>query len=145
MSGFVAAEAVETLDYDFTSLNANGDERFTKGTIPEPSRELYDNFTDANHKIDREMGLDLEGLTEEIAKVENPQEAMLIYGRAIAAIPEDSRREAAHKRIDVIAELCQGTPPKEEIAALPFRHQEAFFGWLMGQLRGPFSRNGTSD
>lgn len=132
MPGFKAAEAVDALDFDLSPYGP-------KGTIPEPSREQVDEWFERNLGIDREMGLDADALREEIAEAEDPGDVAMIYGRALARISESERREAARKRIPVMAALCGDALTEEDIRSLPFRHQEAFFGWLTGMFRNPTS------
>lgn len=132
---FKAAEAVpaDDLAYDLAPYGPSG-------TVPEPSRDQLDAYWEANRAIYENAGVDL-------SKVESvdpqSQEGRAALTEAFADIPRDKRKAITPERIAAMAELCQGHPSAEEIKALPFRHQEAFMGWLMGVFSNPSSSNGA--
>lgn len=141
MSGFKAAEAVDPLDYDFSAVKGDDGKPLSKGTIAEPSREALDAFWEGRRHILEEAGIDL-GEIESVNPLE--PEGRVALTRAFASIPEERRKAMAPAQIENVARLCEGTPSKDEIEALPGRIQDAFIGWLMGMLSNPTRQNGSS-
>jgi hypothetical protein len=136
MSGFDAAEAVESLDYDFRPhVDAHG-------TVPEPSREELDHFWNGRRRILEDAGVSFTEL--ESFDPLDPQSRRAII-EAFASIPEDKRKAMTPAALDNVARLTKGQPTRDELEALPGRLQDAFIGWLMGMLSNPTSRNGSSD
>ena len=107
--GFKAASAVEALDFDFRpQVDASG-------VIPEPTHDLRDAFLT---RIDEIFADDTDKVLED----------------RVADIKVEELRKLEGELVDAVAELCQGTPTREQIGGLPPRHQLAFLGWLVGQL-----------
>ena len=126
MAGFKAAEKVSGLDYDFSGIVvADADAQdlldHAHGVIPEPS-------TQATRRLTARQN-DLLGLPPDAT----PQDRL----DALAAKSEEEMLEIDDQQLDIIAELTAGQPSREEIAALPFRHRQAFYGWLLGELNNP--------
>lgn len=57
-------------------------------------------------------------------------------GDQIAKAEEIAAR-VQEQMLDTVAELCKGTPTREQIDQLPSRVQTAFLEWLIGELRNP--------
>jgi hypothetical protein len=115
MTNFDAA--VDELTYDFTQYVEGA-----QGTIPEPSVAQVETFTEmlrqvmptaVNEKGD--LILDVNALK---AKVEEGDDLALLINNAIA-------------------DLCSGSPTAAQIAALPFRVQRRFYGWIIGTFLSP--------
>ena len=121
MPGFIASEAVEELAYDFTAIGGN------KGTIPEPSAAQMQTF---RHVI---AELFEEGVPEDIPDTTKAAELRLAIIRTLG---EDTT-EIQEKTLHAIADVCSDNPSFDELTSLPFRHQQAFSGWLTEQLLLP--------
>jgi hypothetical protein len=137
---FDAAKVAEPLDFDFSAFEDKDGKPLPKGTIPEPSKDAVQSYFKNARKEAQDAGIDATDVidtTTEEGKV------------ALAKVFADAEREhpGAMEKLDKaqlegVAKLCGGTPTKEEIAALPYRQQRAFFGWLMGELSNPAASNG---
>lgn len=129
--GFDASQAVEPLDYDFTQYAPDA-----RGVIPEPSQDLLDQFERASNAGTNELGLDQAQQMRISAAVasDSPDLARLLAdlpAEIIERMQDPNFRAATRERmLDAMAELCQGTPSRDEIAALPPRVREAFQNWL---------------
>jgi hypothetical protein len=143
MSGFDASTVVadDDLDFDFSAFGG------PQGTIPEPPRELVEAFNNYFRNAAEKAGLDVAELAELMvpeAPGEPPSSERM---RALVKLSLDhpeANQQLDKARIEALVKLCQGTPSKEQITALPYRHQEAFFGWLTSKFARPSSTNGTS-
>lgn len=128
------AHSVEALDFDFTGLQL-ADEKAkalladAKGTIPEPSQQQIEAFSDAIERFtigNEKFDADNRKLAEEIQS-----------GSVTDA--DRTKREKALRReekrlqkllYDAVAALCAGVLTAEQFAALPARHQLGFTRWL---------------
>lgn len=111
--GFKSSQ-VEALDFDFSPvLDA-------KGTIPEPSHDLRDAFLEALDQATDGDG-DLADRLEDVT------------------VKDIRRLEKDY--VAAIVELGQGTPSKEQLEALPPRHQLGFLKYLVGELTDPTRRD----
>jgi hypothetical protein len=133
--GFDAGKSVTTLDYDLTTANVADEEareilKDAKGTIPEPSQAALDRFT--SHVRDIATDPDLAAL---VALGEDPDPAAVID--AVGQMPEEKLNQVTEGMLDVIIDVCQGSPTEEQIRALPPRVRNAFVGWVSGELVGP--------
>lgn len=113
--GFNAAQAVSSLDYDFTAFSPG-----VKGTSPEPSSEqvivMRQRIRDIFHLDDADpqaLNAHLAGLSLEDYKLRDAEIA------------------------ETYADVCSQQPSTEEILALPHRVQVAFIGYLSGELNTP--------
>lgn len=129
MGGFDASTAVEALDYDFTSVGGE------KGTIAEPSPKQVEDALERIRKAATEGGIDLASLDDD-----SPGAIL----RVLADAPEGALTKITQEVSDAAVELCGGKPSKEEVDALPYRVQQAFVGWLLGQFSDPQRQNGAS-
>ncbi len=107
MSGFSSA-SLSRLDYDFTGFKASDGSRCKgKGVGPEPSAEAITDFG-------------------------------ILYGELLQGLEdtpdEDKLKTAFSALAQALAELTQGQPSEEELAALPPRALAGFARWLMGEL-----------
>lgn len=109
---FIATEAVEPMDYDFTGYGG------PKGCVPEPSQDEFRAYTRGMTKIQvafREIEKEAEDpdLTED-----------QINGLA-------DRAEKVGKSLDkLVGKLCKNQPSEEDVAKLPFRVKNEFSKWL---------------
>lgn len=118
MAGFVATEAVEPLDYDFTGF-VDGAE--AKGTVPEPSQQAMAGYRKAVMAVIREY--------KDVQDVDPDK----LGDEDLERITE--RAEELEKRMDELtARLCKNTPSVETLAKLPWRHKVLFSKWLQEQF-----------
>jgi hypothetical protein len=108
MTSFSAKSAAPALDYDFNPHVK------AKGTVPEPSQEAVEQFQEVILAILPDGDLD---------KLQN---LSLAEGKA-----------ATLKFKEALADLCAGSPSREELDALPHRVLVAFSGWLSGSFQDP--------
>lgn len=132
MAKFNSGEVIEALDFDLTTHGGPA------GTVPEPSDAAIARlFRRVQEEVAREVekfGVDLE------EKATTPEALIEMMG----AIDEEDILNTATLMTNIFAELCAGMPTEDQLAALPFRVRNAFFGWLMGELNPPDSSAGTT-
>lgn len=126
MGGFKAREKVSGLEYDFSGITvaADGDQELldeAKGVIPEPSTYGVRRM---NGRLNDLLGLDADASMEQRLN-------------ALASKSEAEMHDIDTEQLDIIAEITSGCPSAQELAALPFRHRQAFYGWLIGELANP--------
>jgi hypothetical protein len=131
MAGFNARQAVSALSYDFTGIEVADDDAAdllaaAKGTTPEPSQKQVRHL--------QAVQRDLLGLPPDTTPVE--------ANKVMAAMSEDELDDLDEQVTDMIAEVTNGKPSREELEALPFRVRQAYHGWLLGELANP--SGGTS-
>lgn len=124
MSGFVAAEAAEPLDYDLTAYVAD-----CKGTIPEPSREAIRAFFHAFGVVAAQRD-DLRA-SDDFTPTEDRTLTDLVTARMAAS------DALADKELDAVVALCAGSPSRADLEALPGRMQQLFVGWLWEKFTNP--------
>jgi hypothetical protein len=124
---FDSATAVPGLAYDFTAHGGS------KGIIPEPSDVDLKEFGKALAEMASEVLDDEEGEESGENGEEKPKPSRVERIRDAIAMTE----ELNEKGLAAIVAVCHGTPPREEITALPGRIQRAFSGWLVGKLLDP--------
>lgn len=151
--GFNAAEEVDPLDYDFTTLKPlpEGLEK-AKGTVPEPSNERLEAFGRRFNRLQQLMNeADDARLSREAAALDKPaakskKSAMTTLDALEKWTTENSEqgeelppelKKAEQVYIDLLDYVCQGSPSRAEIAAMPGRTRAAFMGWLVGELLVP--------
>ena len=119
--GFVATEAVETLDYN---LNPAGqDDPALKGTIPEPSTAQIEAYRDALLASFKQLGLDVEDLKAKKVDLDDMDD-LLAKNKKIEA--------------DLLAATANLTGLSGKMLSdLPYRIARAFAGWIMGQFFSP--------
>jgi|SRR5215472_11983435 len=122
MAGFNASSAVEPLDYDFNPFVDS------KGTVPEPSAEQINDYRRAIMSIFQEMvpeGMDAE-------PTDNGTRSTTEMVRRVTEFLGTDRTEMQEKILHTLADVCSNTPSFDELSALPYRHQQAFAGWISG-------------
>jgi hypothetical protein len=111
VSGFTAADAVTSLDFDFTAAPKESGEGFCtgKGVVAEPTSERLSAFFD---------------------------EIVALQKAASEAEAGQSSKEALDDMRRIATAVCGGCPSAEEIADLPPRYLGAFSKWLLDELGG---------
>lgn len=136
MAGFDAGSACEKLDYDFTTgpfwsalvekhpnLADQG-----RGTVPEPAEDDIMAFQRAQRAA---LGLDVGATEEEVRK-------------HLMAMTDDEQEAMNVAVLDAYVALCNGSPSREMLSAIPFRHRRLFYRWLSGEISDPkAASNGT--
>lgn len=112
--GFNAAQAVSSLDYDFSAVGG------PKGCSPEPSADQV-----------RTMQFALRSLF----KLDDTDPVAI--NERMAALTEAEIRERDAELIEIYAEVCSQQPSADELRALPHRVLQAYIGWLSGELNTP--------
>jgi hypothetical protein len=126
MAGFKAREKVSGLEYDFTGITvADEDDQAlldqAVGVIAEPS----------TYAVRR-----MNGRQNDLLNL--PADATLQQRLdALASKTEEEMHEMDAEQLDIISEITDGAPSRAELEALPFRHRQAFYGWLIGELANP--------
>lgn len=137
MSGFIAAESVESLEFDFRPwVQSNG-------TIPEPSSKKVSEFMKTLSNIYRaeyerarkasRTEAEPKGRTKK-TKQEVDSEAIQ---RMMEEIDGDVQEQASERLFEAISEVCSGVVTVEDLTGLPFRIVRSFSGWLVGELQNP--------
>lgn len=132
MAGFKATEAVSALTYDFRGIAVADDEAAellekAHGTTPEPSVEQFRRFQAAQREM---LGV----------PPGTPQEEV---NATLSTMSVDELREMDEEFLDMIAEVTSGAPSREELAALPFRTRQRYYGFLIGELDSPTTGTAT--
>jgi hypothetical protein len=149
MAKFKAAEAVESLEFDFTGVG-NG----ASGVIKEPSTALVNGF----FKNMKDMMKDIQSLQAAAKGVDFEESDVEMTDEELAdrmAKMDEAEAGADHlqkKSMENLAILCGaewtdnpdendgghyegGSPTLEDLQSLPFRHLNAFTQWLIGEIR----------
>lgn len=129
MAKFDAGAAVESLEYDFSTVPGG----YGQGQVPEPSTKDMEKFQKRFNDI-RKM----------VAKIEKEIEA--VEGDLTEEQEElfEKRGEQAAAEMDsAVAKLCKDHPSVEEMASLPYRHKMAFATWLMEEFSPEAAATGT--
>lgn len=126
MSGFKASERVSGLSYDFRGVEVDDINDQTllddaRGTTPEPSSRQVRTMQACQREI---LGLGPDTTPEDMNK-------------ALAGKSEAEWFELDDEVLDMIADVTSGRPSRDELAALPFRAREAYYGWILGELNNP--------
>ncbi len=138
MAAFDAGAVVEALDYDLSAVGG------PRGTVPEPTDKQVRDWTRAMQQqaLDAQLDLDVEKASvREIAEVIMSRDAEALAAHALEAFAAlCGGRKVVHRGADgepQQVEWVGGSPTYAQLAALPFRVQRAFFGWLTGELTRP--------
>jgi len=126
MGGF-SADTFEKLDYDFTKIPKNSGEGFCtgKGTIPEPSDEMLQEFQKgAAEDAAKLMG----GSVSQQDLLRDPAKLVDLVSRTAET------RKATEKRL---AKLCRNSPSEKELSELPPRYFNGFANWLTDEVGSP--------
>lgn len=122
MSGFVAAQAVAALAYDFTGIGVPALDD-VKGVTPEPTQEQV-RIKDV--ELRKFLGLDDDAEGEEITDA---------VAEKVSAM--DKRADADRRLVEIYADCCSQQPTTEQMLALPHRVLAAYLGYLAGELNSP--------
>lgn len=124
MAGFDAGAALEPLNW---TLKPYVD---AEGVLPEPSQDVLDRFRRTmrgitGQALDDEGEIDREKLDQMVKD---------------AGSDEAFDAKLAQQMIDCYADVCQGSPSREQIVGLPATVRAAFYQWVNASLLDPFSR-----
>lgn len=112
-----------TLRYDFKAYGG------VQGMIPDPSDEMIEQYLRG-----------MRDAAKEFSAAENTED---LSAEQLQELLEDDQNmrlaEAQQVIAGLTAELCGGSPTKEQLLALPFRVRQAFLSWLQGKLVNPES------
>jgi len=114
MAGFVLQDKVEDLTYDFSP---HGD----KGVVPEPSSLQIQNFRVALSELFNEMP---------VPNVDDATPVAML--QQVSKYLGADTTEMNDKLVHAIADVCSDHPSYDDLSSLPFRAQQAFFGWVVG-------------
>lgn len=120
MAKFKSSEQVDKMEFDFE------DHGGPKGLIPEPSQDTVKDFKREVKSIVKDLTGDDIDLDDEKAVRKRLQE-----------ITDEAEDRSDGRMAAAYAALCGNAITVDEIKALPFRVQAAFFGWVQGQLTDP--------
>lgn len=117
MAGFVASEVVDELTYDFKPFGP-------EGKILEPSATQIQNFRTSLAAMFEDMVP--EGLGEDAERDAEKLQKLIrdFIGR--------DQTEMWQKMLHAIADVCSDDPSFDVLDKLPYRHQQAFIGWISG-------------
>ena len=122
--GFDLSKQVKALDY-----NLGGGVR---GTVPEPSPKSVNRYQARMRENLRTLGRDVD--------MSDPEDLIRVLG----SLTEDDMNAIYEENLDAVAELCDGSPSRDQLAELPYRGFQAFVGWLSGELTPEAVRPATS-
>jgi len=123
--GFRAKDVVPTLDFDFRPFLD------VHGVSPEPSRKQVRHF---QREIRRVFGLSDD--------MDDEKQASVQILKFMASLSEEQMSEHDEELAQVYGEVCSEKPTAEQILELPHRQQQAYIGYLTGELLNPTA--GTS-
>ena len=135
MSGFVAAEAVEELGWDFHPFVTD-----CRGTIPEPTQAKLDAYAKAMLSIFVDVGLENIPASASEQDIDKAIAAKLGADRPLTEVTDDIEAMSARirkTRIKAASAVCSGHPTIEQITKLPPRIREAFLGYVAGFAMDP--------
>lgn len=118
MAGFVAAEEVEPLNFDFKPYGTDDE---NVGVIPEPSSDQIQQFRTTVSEL----------IQQELPDIDDEASIAVLRRALIAAIGKD-QTELQQKMLQALADVCSNRPSFDLLHHLPWRHQQAFTGWISG-------------
>lgn len=125
-TAFKLEDELDELSYDFrTKANPDG----AHGVIPEPSSKQIQVF---QRKLRKLVGPAIEQMAA-APEMTMKERAELMTKDVDEAEAESKFRES----LAAVAALCSNQPSVEDIAALPYRAQQAFIGWIVGVFMNP--------
>lgn len=128
MAGFVAADAVEAMEYDFTGFGGSA------GVIPEPSTDGLEKFQEAMRVATSKIGITIKDTSAETLAASLDE---------LSGAGTGAARSVRDAMIEAVAVFCQQTPSAADLDRLPFRVFQAFVGWLLGCFRPEAETPGT--
>jgi hypothetical protein len=139
MPMFDAGNAVEALDWDFSTLKnpATGKPYVNaRGSIPEPSDVMIGEFLDGLKKLYQEA-------RELVEAGENadatPGEMLEALNSLTGAMFVDQMASIA----GLFDGLCSGKPGREQLLALPLRARSKFYGYVQNEVVNPEAGTGA--
>jgi len=120
MAGFVAADKVEPLAYDFTGAPGFTEAWPGAGVVAEPSAVLLSDFLTGMFEFRKAL------IAASTAAEAGDTTAMDAFAGTATF----------DKVRDLVIAVCNGTPTAEALTALPPRYMTAFTAWLHGELGG---------
>lgn len=131
MGKFVAATAVEALEFDFTKY-----EDGAEGVIPEPSTaQLETYFESMKEMVKGIRTLQSKAKSLTVSKEAGEDVSDEEMDEILAEMDEVSFAEFQNEMAGAVAELCSQTPSTDLINKLPFRVKQAFIQWITGEFR----------
>jgi hypothetical protein len=128
-----------SLEYDFSDPQWLGPGDGHKGFIPEPSRQLVNDFLKNIQAKFKEMGL----VGQDASDSATAQQV----ASTLSNVDDESTYERIAEEITAeVAKLCGGSPSLEVLQKLPYRPFMGFVGYVMGNLLNPEAgRPGTTN
>lgn len=113
------------LEYDFTKWGG------PKGVVPEPPRAAVNGMMKKISSAFKEVGL----------RDEDADDESLTPDQVASTMDKVEDEEMFEKLNDhllgALADVCGGSPTREQLDALPYRPFMGFFGYLIGNLTNP--------
>lgn len=128
---FTAGDEVEDLAYDFTKYIPGA---AATGEIPEPSSKQIARFFSKMAQTARDM------MDTSTFDPDNPAELL----HALDSLDEAQFTKMNDGMVAAYAHLCGNTPSEATLKKLPWRVQQAFFGWVQGHFLPNLSTGATS-
>lgn len=119
---FDASNAVESFDFNLAPYADS------KGTVPEPSSDQVAQFY-----TDLQTGFEAVLPADRVADYDLSSPTDLL--KLNLSLTVDETKALYDRHLDTYAAVCQGTPSRDDLEALPFRLRQAFYGALVGWLR----------
>lgn len=113
-----------SLRYDFTAFGG------VTGIIPDPSDVVLEKFNDDYRVLLEKYGVSAD---DDEVDTNDPQAVQ----DALEKSKGTSFVEQQRDMIQLIADLCSGSPTMDEILRLPFRVRQRFIIWVQQQLVNP--------
>lgn len=137
MPKFSADSIGGQIEYDFSTWGG------PVGVVPEPSRRQVKKFMDDIQQGFKEIGLRTNKDSDsDTTTLEDVAETV----DSIDADDEETFQRTADMLTKAVAEVCNGSPSFDDLAALHYRPFMGFFGYLIGELMNPeVSRPGTNN
>ena len=129
--GFDAVEEVPELTWNFHSLFMKYPKQYpalkdAEGVTPEPSDDDIEAFQKA-------MGA---AINQAIPDGVDPTDQAAV-AKASRNMPDGQFKKVQDAIVDAVAALTKGSPAREQIEALPFRHKRRYIQSLQGELLNP--------
>lgn len=137
MSRFVAATAVEAMEFDFTEYGG------VEGKIPEPTTGQMNDFMVGMRRLIAEY----RGLSGAIETEKKPDDMTSEELGELMDSMDDSMalaKEFNEKTIALTADFCSNMPNSEMLAMLPMRVMRAFSKWLMKEINPKEAEEGDA-
>lgn len=127
MAKFNAAEAVESLEFDFTAYGGGS------GVIPEPSSGTVKAYFRSMKALAKDMKK-FKGIADQLGDVEEMSEEEIADRMGMIEEAEEGVDELQEKQRHMLADLCGNAITTDDLDRLPFRVFQAFNAWLLGEI-----------